>query len=394
MTPPLKVAVAGGSLGGLTAALLLRDQGHDVTIYERSAHELQQRGAGIGLLPDSSRYLVENAGRSIDDIATVTHHLRYLDRAGNVQTDIPRTYHFSAWNTVYRHLLAEFGHDRYLLGREAVGRDETDDAVTVRFADGAQVQADLLVAADGVNSTFRHQLMPQVQHQYAGYVAWRGMVPERDLPPTIATMYDDSIVYHLFTNSHIVLYPIPGPGGSVTRGERLINFVWYRNYAAGDALHNLLVDTAGVHHDMSLPPGAVRAEHVAEMRATAMVRLPDAISRVVLAVQQPFLQVVNDVQIDHMAFGRTCLIGDAGFLVRPHAAAGTAKAAANAWALVDALATHHDVRAALAAWEVGQLQLGRQLLARTRRIGTRLQFTGDWDPYHPDAFFRLREDGV
>jgi 2,6-dihydroxypyridine 3-monooxygenase len=236
--------------------------------------------------------------------------------------------------------------------------------------------------------------MPQVQHQYAGYVAWRGMVPERDLPPAIAAMYDDSVVYHVFTNSHIVLYPIPGPGGSVTRGERLINFVWYRNYAAGDELHNLLVDTAGVHHDMSLPPGAVRAEHVAEMRATAMGRLPDAISRVVLAVQQPFLQVVKDVEIAHMAFGRTCLIGDAGFLVRPHAAAGTAKAAANAWALADALASHNDVRTALAAWEVGQLQLGRQLLARTRRIGTRLQFTGDWDPYHSDAFFRLREDGV
>ena len=394
MTPPLKAAVTGGSLGGLTVALLLRDQGHDVTVYERSAHELQERGAGIGLLPDSSRYLVQRAGWSIDDFATVTHHVRYLDRGGNMHVDIPRTYHFSAWNTVYRHLLAAFGRDRYMLGREAVGRDETDDAVTVRFADGSRVQADLLVAADGVNSTFRRQLMPQVQHQYAGYVAWRGMVPERDLPPAIAAMYDDSVVYHVFTNSHIVLYPIPGPGGSVTRGERLINFVWYRNYAAGDEVHNLLVDTAGVHHDMSLPPGAVRAEHVAEMRATAMGRLPDAISRVVLAVQQPFLQVVKDVEIAHMAFGRTCLIGDAGFLVRPHAAAGTAKAAANAWALADALASHNDVRTALAAWEVGQLQLGRQLLARTRRIGTRLQFTGDWDPYHSDAFFRLREDGV
>ena len=94
-----------------------------------------------------------------------------------------------------------------------------------------------------------------------------------------------------------------------------------------------------------------------------------------------------------MAFGRTCLIGDAGFVARPHAAAGTAKAAANAWALADALARHSDVRDALAEWEIDQLELGRQLLARTRRVGMRSQFVGDWDPYDSDVFFRLREDG-
>lgn len=394
MTPPLKVAVAGGSMGGLTAALLLRDQGHDVTVYERSSQELQQRGAGIGFLPDSSRYLVERAGRSIDSISTVTHHIRYLDRAGQVHVDVPRSYHFSSWNTVYRNLLAEFGRDRYLLGHEVVGRDEDDDGVTAHFADGSSVRADLLVAADGVGSVFRHQLLPEVQHQYAGYVAWRGMVPERDLPAEVAALYDDSIIYYVYANSHILLYPIPGPDGAVGRGERLVNFVWYRNYSAGDDVSDLLVDIGGVQRDISLPPGAVRAEHVAEMRATAAARLPDAISQVVQAVEQPFLQVVYDVEVEHMAFGRTCLVGDAGFVARPHAAAGTAKAAANAWALAEALQRHHDVRAALADWEVSQLQLGRQLLARTRRVGARSQVECNWDPYHPDVFFRLREDGV
>jgi 2,6-dihydroxypyridine 3-monooxygenase len=394
MTPPLKVAIAGGSMGGLTAALLLRDQGHDVTVYERSSEELQQRGAGIGFLPDSYRYLVERAGRSLEDLATVTHDIRYLDRRDRVVVEVPCTYHFSSWNTVYRNLLAEFGRERYLLGCEVVGRDESEDSVTVRFADGSTVEADLLVAADGVGSAFRQELLPEVQHQYAGYVAWRGMVPERDLPSNVVAVYNDSIVYYVYANSHILLYPIPGPDGAVTRGERLVNFVWYRNYSSGDDLHDLMTDAGGTHRDISLPPGAVRAEHVREMQATAAARLPGAIAAVVCAAEAPFLQVVYDVEVSNMAFGRTCLIGDAGFVARPHAAAGTAKAAANAWALADALRCHDEVRSALAEWEVGQLELGRQLLARTRRVGTRSQFTGDWDPHHPDVFFRLREDGV
>ena len=62
MVEPLHIVVVGGSIGGLTAACLLRDSGHDVLIYERSAVELQQRGAGIGFLPATYRYLKDRAG--------------------------------------------------------------------------------------------------------------------------------------------------------------------------------------------------------------------------------------------------------------------------------------------------------------------------------------------
>ena len=58
----MDIAVVGGSLGGLTAACLLADAGHDVTVYERSPAELEERGAGIGFLPATYRYLVEHGG--------------------------------------------------------------------------------------------------------------------------------------------------------------------------------------------------------------------------------------------------------------------------------------------------------------------------------------------
>jgi 2,6-dihydroxypyridine 3-monooxygenase len=97
------------------------------------------------------------------------------------------------------------------------------------------------------------------------------------------------------------------------------------------------------------------------------------VAGVVLAAEEPFVQAILDVEVPRMAFGRVCLVGDAAFAVRPHAAAGTAKAAADAWALAAALRAQPDVESALREWEPGQLALGRNLLERTRRIGRRSQ---------------------
>ena len=94
-----------------------------------------------------------------------------------------------------------------------------------------------------------------------------------------------------------------------------------------------------------------------------------------------------------MAFGPICLVGDAAFVARPHAAAGTAKAAADAWALAAALARHNDVTTALEHWQPGQLALGKQLLERTRAIGRRSQFDSTWTPGDPELIFGLRGPG-
>ena len=98
----MRAAVVGGSLGGLTAALLLHDLGIDVDVYERSPAALMQRGAGIGFLPESARYLVERAGVALDRVSVATAHIRYLDRHGGVIYDGRHSYRFSSWNTVYR----------------------------------------------------------------------------------------------------------------------------------------------------------------------------------------------------------------------------------------------------------------------------------------------------
>jgi 2,6-dihydroxypyridine 3-monooxygenase len=223
-------------------------------------------------------------------------------------------------------------------------------------------------------------------------VAWRGLVPERELGAKTEALVD-AITYYVYANSHILVYPIPGPDGSVRAGERLINFVWYRNYLEGSELDHLMTDCNGNRHDVSLPPGTARVEHIAEMRATAGARLPTRLADVVLAAPQPFVQVIVDKETPRMAFSRVCLLGDAAFVVRPHAAAGTAKAAADAWELAAALEARPDIETALAAWEPGQLDLGRKLLERTQRIGRRSQVDCNWRPGDPDLIFGLYEPG-
>ncbi len=264
-----------------------------------------------------------------------------------------------------------------------------DGSGTITGAD-----ADLLVCADGVSSLARARLLPEVRPSYSGYVAWRGTLPEQALPAATRELFGDAITYQVLPDSHILVYPIPGPGGALTAGDRLVNFVWYVNVAAGGELDALMTGRDGVRRAVSLPPGAAREEPLAAMRQGAAARFARPIAEVVTGVAEPFVQVVYDIAVPRMAFGRACLIGDAAFAVRPHAAAGTAKAAADGWALAAELAAAGgDVPAALASWERSQLALGRDLLARCRDIGDSSQFGGTFRPGDQRLIFGLHGPG-
>lgn len=388
----MRVAVVGGSIGGLTTACLLAADGHDVTVHERSTSPLEERGAGIGFLPMTARFLRERAGIDLSTISVETSTIRTLGRDGSVRHEAAHSYLFSSWNTVYRRTLEQFDPARYLLGHDLVELDP--HTPVLRFASGLVVEPDLAVCADGVGSTARQVVAPEARTSPAGYVAWRGVVHETDLSPSTRRALDGAITYYVYANSHILVYPIPGRDGSVDPGERLVNIVWYRNYLPGDDLDDLLTDRNGARREVSMPPGALRPEHVAEARAHARARLPAVIADVVDGIGELFIQVVVDVEVDRMRLGRTVLVGDSAFAARPHAAAGTAKAAADGWALRDALAAHpDDLDAALKAWEPGQIELGRSLLARTRAIGRRSQVDGTWVPGDPDLIFGLYGPG-
>jgi len=389
-----RVIVMGGSLGGLTAALVLRDAGCEVRVFERSSSALQARGAGIAALDATLRYLVERGGHRPEDVCSSTGWIRFFNRDGSLRHEQRHRYRFSSWNTIYRSLLSLLETERYLLGHEVVAFGQDADTVSVTLADGAQAETDLLVCADGVGSAARARLIPGAAPSYAGYVAWRGTLPERSLSPSARKAFDDAINYQVLADSHILVYPIPGLNGSLAQGDRLINMVWYINVAAGEDLDRLMTGRDGIRRAVSLPPGAATDEAVAGMRRAAEQVFAAPIAEVVTGVAKPFVQAVYDIDVPRMALGRACLIGDAAFAVRPHAAAATAKAADDGWALAEELAAAGGVvPAALAVWERRQLLVGRQLLARTREIGDSSQFTGTFRPGDPRLIFGLHEPG-
>jgi 2,6-dihydroxypyridine 3-monooxygenase len=389
-----RVIVAGGSLGGLTAALVLRDAGCDVRVFERSPAALTARGAGIAALDTTLAYLVRRGGLPTRELCSATEWIRFLNRDGSVRHEQRHRYLFSSWNTIYRSLLEFFDAERYMLGAEVADFRQDGDTVVVTLASGSRAEADLLVFADGVGSLGRARLAPSSVRSYSGYVAWRGTVPERDLSPGTRALLGRALTYQVLPDSHILVYPIPALDGSVREGDRLMNTVWYVNVAEGAPLDTLMTGQDGIRRQVSLPPGAATGPAVTGMRQAAADLLAGPITEVIARTAEPFVQVVYDIEVPAMVFGRTCLLGDAAFAVRPHAAAGTAKAAADGWALAQELtAAGGDVGVALALWERRQLALGRSLLARCRDIGDSSQFSGSFRPGDPRLIFGLYGPG-
>lgn len=390
------VGVVGGSLGGLTVGLLLRDLGCRVRIYERSASELQARGAGIAVLRSTWRYPVERLRVPAKRFSSSTQVIRFLDREGVVEAEIEQPYLFSSWNAIYRVLLEGFEAaqpDSYHLGADVFDISSDTDEARVVLADGREFTHDLVVCADGITSRARAQLLPEVSPRYAGYIAWRGVIPEASLSTTTYSRLHDALTYQVLPESHILVYPIPNVDGSVEPGSRLMNIVWYRNVAPNE-LDAVLTDRDGKRRPVSLPPGQVQDELVAEMREFAAAHLAPPIAEVVTGIEEPFIQAVHDIEVPRMAFGRICILGDAAFAVRPHAAAGTAKAAEDGWVLAAELQeAGGDVRRALAVWEEKQLALGESLLQRTRMIGNGSQFEGTFGSEDPNLIFGLYGPG-
>ncbi|MBO9436903.1 FAD binding domain-containing protein [Ruegeria sp. R13_0] len=375
-----RAIVIGGSLGGLFAGNMLKKAGWDVDIYERSAHDLDSRGGGVVLQPDVVEVFRE-AGVDIGAMSLgVPSKNRVVYRKdGSIQDKRPAPQMQTSWPLIYSTMKETFGDAHYHRGRVLTSIEQDEDAKTVTaiFEDGSRETGDLLVGADGNGSTVRQLIWPDAKPAYAGYLAWRGLIPENDLTPAARDGLLGDFGFSNTTGSHILGYLVPGENNTTDPGKRFYNWVWYR-VADDETLAKIMTDKDGKQRGYSMPEGKLSADWKAHVYREADALLPAPFREAVHSTQEPFAQAIRDLTVPSMVNGRVILLGDAAFVPRPHTAASTSKAAANALALYDALArTPEDVDAALERWEPGQMMLGNMLYRQGTQAGDSLLFRKD-----------------
>src|SRR5712675_1753461 len=371
-----RALVIGGSLGGLCAGVCLRAAGWRVSIFERSPGLMDDRGAGIVLQSEVLNLLEGLELTTRGDISVESGERQYLNKDGSVASSGFSQQFMTSWSALFNSLRRGFPDDDYHSGFKLVNFTAEEKQVMARFENGREETGNLLVGGDGAWSAVRQQLLPKIAPEYAGYVAWRGVVAENALSAALLETLLDKFTFFQMPRSHILCYAIPGADGSITKGKRRLNWVWYWNYQEADELAALLSDRTGQKRRTSVPPGMVCAEHWQKQMEIARAFLPPQFRELLEATEEPFVQSILDLAVPQMAFGCVALVGEAAFVLRPHTAAAAAKAAADGMALGEALREGDDNLAEnLRRFETPQMQMGLRLRDYGIRAGNQSQLS-------------------
>ncbi|MBW8687894.1 FAD binding domain-containing protein [Chitinophaga rhizophila] len=366
----MKIIVIGGSIGGLITGIAMLQQGFDVNIYERAAADMKDRGAGLVIQPEMIDYLIEYGIVPSEVFGVPARQRQILDEQGRPILKYQNDTVFTSWNYLWRHLKDYFPKERYFFGYEVEHISQNAHAVSATFKNGSSVTGDLLIGADGYNSTVRKTFLPHVTPQYAGYVAYRGLIPEKDMTAAEGNFFSDKFSLYPYEQSHILSYMVPGPGGELSKGNRLFNWVWYLNKSAA-LLNKLLTDNNGNKRRYSVPAGMLNNDAKTALRELADKHLPAILKDRIYQTREPFLQVIFDLAVPKMYEGRIAILGDAAFVVRPHTASGTAKAYRDAVVLSHSLADHDDLGMALGYWNEQQTRYAMAIMNHGKQLALR-----------------------
>jgi salicylate hydroxylase len=343
------IAIVGGGIGGLVAALALIRRGFDVEVYEQAA-ELRELGAGVQLSANGTRVL---------------HALGLADALAPVQV-LPAGKAIRLWNTGQSWKLFDLGTesverygfpfitihrgdlhgviaravlqakpDAIRLNHKCVGVKQVADRAELSFAAAAPVTAGIVIGADGLHSVLRASLFGAPSPQFCGITAWRGVVPMEKLPPSIPRKIGTNWVG---PGGHVVHYPL--------RGGTLLNFVGIRERAdwqvegwnVRGSTEELASDFRGWHEDVH-----------------AIIRNIDVPYKWALALRPT---------MDRWSRGRCTLLGDACHPMVPFLAQGAVMAIEDGFVLARALEKYrHQPETAFASYEAVRRERANRAVA-------------------------------
>ena len=364
-----RAIIVGGSVGGLFIGNMLHRFGWQVDIFERVSEGLSSRGVGIARHPELDMIL---AAAGIEEEGIVGVDVDGRSAIGSDGSVIgyhayPQT--LGPWARVFNPLLKAFPSTRYHTGHVLEALEQSKGRVVACFEGGRSEEAELVIGADGFRSTVRRLCAPNTVPRYAGYVAWRGIVEERDLSPQWRETTLPQYAFAFPQGGQLIGYPLAARHDEREPGTRRYTFLWYYRVPEGAALDDLLTDSSGRLHTYSIPPNLIRPDHIETLRHEAERLLPPRLAEVVQRSHGHLVQPIYDVMSHSIVFDRVALLGDAAYVARPHVGVGVLKAGQDALALAEALADRADIDAALSRYAATRIPPGQAAVQYGRYLG-------------------------
>lgn len=360
-----QLAVSGGGIGGLAAALACARQGVPVQLLERAA-QLSEVGAGIQVGPNVTRILQAwGLGEALAQVAAFPGRLQARDaQTGQVLGSLrlgerAQALYGAPYATIHRADLQALLHAAALaagvqvrLGQAVQGWRETAEGLQVNTTDGLSLQADALVGADGVWSAVRQQLLGDAPARFSGHVAYRALVAQADLPVHLRS---DEVTVWMGPRLHVVHYPVRSGQWlnlvAIVQGEQPAQADVWDSAAHTQALMQAMGSVGTDLH-----------ERLATVPAWRQWALHDRAP--VNAASQ-------------MAQGRVALLGDAAHPMRPYLAQGAGMAIEDAQALAQCLSAEAgSVTEKLQAYAEQRWARNARVQARAIRNGRIFHATG------------------
>jgi len=345
----MRIAIVGGGICGLSLALNLNRRGIEACVYER-APEIKALGVGITLLPHAMREFTA-LGVGDELLAAGIENLEscFFNRFGQLIYKEPRGKHAgypypevgihrgNLHVILHRAALSQLGHDRIRTGHDCVAVEQDADRARLIVKDtvtGAMlppIEADAVIACDGINSVIRKQFVPGDDVAFAGINSWRGVTRRKPILTGKSYMRVGSIL-----TGKMVIYPIVNDVDG--EGNQLINW-----------MAEIKQDTFE-KNDWNKPGDLADFFHLYEDWRFPWLDVAEMIRNADVILEYP---MVDKDPIDRWTFGRVTLAGDAAHPMYPRGSNGAAQAAIDARVLADLLA-QGDAPAALAAYEAAR----------------------------------------
>jgi salicylate hydroxylase len=330
-----RILVAGGGIGGLTAAIALTQRGFEVHVYEQ-APELREFGAGVSISPNGLRVLIElGLQAAFEQVASCPTswrmHLFNSDKSWPLGSSL-WVVHRGDLHQMLATALESTAPGAVHVGTRCAGFAQHENEVILVLDNGEAIHGDALVGADGVHSRIRRELFGEGRATFTGFMAWRAVVPIERLPLRLREAY---FTVWAGPFGQVVTYPL--------RQGKLMNLA------------------ATVKRDDWLIESWSEAGTVEECRRDLADWHEDVLA-IIDAIQTPYKwALIGHPSLQHCSVGRVALLGDAFHPTLPILGQGANMAIEDGMILSRCIEASSDMDEALQRYEAARLD-------RTSRI--------------------------